>query len=179
MSYHKVVDGITVDGPLFELAEKAIGKSSDGTISLDDALELFESVIDGGLYTQVEEDTVDLLLRSMAWRSEAREWFLRELTEWKEREMKSIPMSPEALSKEHFPKEDVLKEEFDRVYRELSLRSATIKTYDDHDEITLIVRLADGNRILVKSKFIELENDFVELFGGHAVPLRAIERVEF
>ncbi len=179
MSNHRVVDGITVDGSLFTMAEAAIGKNSDNKISLDDALELFENVIDGGIYTKVEEDTVDYVLRNMAWRPDAQEWFLRELAGWKEREMKSTPMSPEAISKEHFPKEDVLKEEFDRVYREVALRSATMKTYDDHDEVALIVRLADGRRILVKSKFLEFENDFVELFGGHSVPLRAIERVEF
>ena len=177
MSYHKVVDGKTLDGPLYALAEEAVRKR--GIISLEDAQRIFKNVVDEGIYTKVEEETVDFLFRKMLWRPDALEWFQRELTAWMEREMKSVPMSPEAISKEHFPKEDVLKEEFDRVSREVELRAATMKTFDEHDEIALIVRLADGRRIKVKSNFIEFEDEFVELFGGFAVPLKAIERVEF
>jgi len=53
-----------------------------------------------------------------------------------------------------------------------------METYDDHDEIALIVRLADGRRVEVRSILIDFENDFVELRGGIAIPLRAIEKVE-
>lgn len=179
MGYRKVIDGITLDGELYALAEAAVTRNADGRISLDDTKGLFELVIDEGLYTKVEEDTVDYMLRNMRWRPEAREWFMSELAAWQVREMKSTPMSPEEISKEHFVKHDILTEEFDRVSREVELRAATMKTFDDHDEIALIVRLADGRRIKVKSRFIELEDDFVELFGGCVIPLKAIERVEF
>ena len=92
--------------------------------------------------------------------------------------MQSILMTPEALSKEYFPKHDVLKEEFDRLSRETDLRAATMETYDDHDEIGLIVRLADGRRVEVKSNLIEFDGEYVELHGGFVVPVRAIEKVE-
>jgi hypothetical protein len=178
MGYHKVVDGKTFDGHLFAVAEEAVGKSADGKITLDDALEIYEAVIDGGIYTDVERETVEYLLSKMSWRADAREWFLRELKVWEEREMKSIPMTPEELSHQHFPKEDILVEEFDRVSREVHLRAATKETYDTHDEIALIVRLADGRRVEVRTTLVELEDDFVELRGGVAIPLRAIEKVE-
>lgn len=178
MGYHKVVDGKTFDGHLFAVAEEAVKRSADGKITLDDALEIYEAVIDGGLYTDVERETIDYLLSRMSWRADAREWFHRELEGWKEREMKSIPMTPEELSQQHFPKEDILREEFDRVSREIDLRAATMETYDNHDEIALIVRLADGRRVEVRSSLVEFEDDFVELRGGVAIPLRAIEKVE-
>lgn len=178
MGYHKVVDGKTFDGHLFAMAEEAVHKSADGKITLDDALEIYEAVIDGGIYTDVERETVDYLLGSMSWRADAREWFLRELEIWMKREMKSIPMTPEELAQQKFPKEDILQEEFDRVTREAKLRAATAETYDNHEEFALIVRLADGRRVEVRSNLIEFEDDFVELRGGVAIPLRAIEKVE-
>lgn len=179
MGYHRVVDGQTFDGELYTFAEHAVKKRMDGRIALEDARGIFEHVIDEGIYTKVEEDTVAYMLKNMSWRPEAREWFLRELAAWQEREMQSTLMSLQEISREHFVKHDILTEEFDRVAREVELRAATMKTFDEHDEIALIVRLVDGRRIKVKSKFIELENDYVELFGGVAVPVRAIERVEF
>jgi len=115
MGYHKIVDGRMFDGHLFDAAENAVSRSVDGKISLDDALEIYEAVIDGGIYTDVERETVDYLLAKMPWRDDAREWFIRELEAWKEREMQFISMSPEELAQQHFPKVDVLHEEFDRV----------------------------------------------------------------
>jgi hypothetical protein len=178
MSYYKIVDGKKFDGPLFELATEAVRKSADGKISLDYALALYGAVIDGGVYTDVERETVTYLLKNFKWRTYALEWFQRELASWEAREMQSIPMTPEALSKETFAKHDVLKEEFDRISRETDLRAATMETYDDHDEIALILRLADGRRVEVKSNLIEFDGEFVELRGGFAVPVRAIEKVE-
>ena len=178
MSYYKVVDGKKFDGPLVELAQEAVRKSSDDKISLDYALALYGAVIDGGVYTDVERETVTYILKNFKWTAEARECFQRELASWEAREMQSISMTPEALSKEHFPKHDVLKEEFDRLSRETDLRAATMETYDDHDEIGLIVRLADGRRVEVKSNLIEFDGEYVELHGGFVVPVRAIEKVE-
>ncbi len=91
---------------------------------------------------------------------------------------KPIQMTPAEISQQHFSSEDVLTNETDREVREHGLRSATNETYQDHDDITLIVRLADGKRVEVTSNFIELAGQFVELKGGFDIPVRAIEKVE-
>ena len=87
-------------------------------------------------------------------------------------------MTPEEVSKQHFAKEDVLTSAEARSSRQGNLRAATAETYQDHDEIAIIVRLANGDRVEVFSNFIELEGEFVELHGGHVIPVRAIEKVE-
>ncbi len=91
---------------------------------------------------------------------------------------KPIQMTPAEISQQHFSSEDVLTNETDREVREHGLRSATNETYQDHDDITLIVRLVDGKRVEVTCNFIELSGQFVELKGGFDIPVRAIEKVE-
>lgn len=92
--------------------------------------------------------------------------------------MELVKMTPAELSQQHFSPTDVLANETDREVRHHGLRSATNETYLDHDDITLIVRLADGTRVEVTTNFIELAGQFVELKGGYDIPLRAIEKVE-
>lgn len=87
-------------------------------------------------------------------------------------------MTPVELSAQHFSSTDVLTNETDREVRNHGLRSATNETYLDHDDITLIVRLADGTRVEVATNFIEFAGQFVELKGGYDIPVRAIEKVE-
>lgn len=87
-------------------------------------------------------------------------------------------MTPAEISNQQFSHEDVLTDATDREVRDHGLRSATNETYQDHDDITLIVRLADGTRVEVTTNFIELAGQFVELKGGHDIPVRAIEKVE-
>ncbi len=87
-------------------------------------------------------------------------------------------MTPEELSKQHFPSVDVLTAEEERISRANDLNAAVIETYQDHDDIGIIVRLVNGRRVEVLSNFIELEGTFVELRGGFHIPLKAIERVE-
>jgi len=87
-------------------------------------------------------------------------------------------MSPEEVSKQHFAAADVLTNEKEQISRENNLRTATDETYQDHDEIGIIVRLANGQRVEVLSNFIELAGHVVELRGGYHIPVRAIEKVE-
>ena len=47
MSYYKEIDGKKYDRELLEAADKAIGGSGDGRISLDDAKNLLSKVKDG------------------------------------------------------------------------------------------------------------------------------------
>jgi len=87
-------------------------------------------------------------------------------------------MTPEEISKQHFAVEDVLNSEEEKISRLNDMRAATMETYQDHDDIGIIVRLANGRRVEVMSNFIELEEDFVELRGGFHIPLKVIEKVE-
>jgi len=87
-------------------------------------------------------------------------------------------MTAEEVSIQHFSLVDVLSTEEERAARKHALKAATAETYQDHDEIGVIVRLANGKRAEVSSNFIELEGNYVELRGGFHVPVRAIERVE-
>ncbi len=77
-----------------------------------------------------------------------------------------------------FAQEEVLKEAEDRAERDHALRSAMAQSNNDHDEIGLIVRLADGETVEVFSSLIDYESDLVEVKGGYAIPVRPIVRVE-
>lgn len=177
MISHKVVDGKTLDVRLLTLAEKAVQGSGDGRISRDDAENILLVIKADGFYTDVKRETVEFISKNMRWTEAADTWFREHLSGWLKIESQFARMSPEELCKQHFGKEDVLKEESDRQSREIRLRTATMETYQDHDEIALMVRLMDGRRIEVVSNFIELEGELVELRGGFAVPVRAIEKV--
>ena len=77
----------------------------------------------------------------------------------------------------HFTKTDTLSPEEKRE-RQRQLISATALTTFDHEEIGLVVKLADGENVEVVSNLIDYEGDFVELKGGYIIPLRAIVKVE-
>lgn len=175
---HREVEGSIVDHELYSIAEGAVKANADGSINEADARTLYKTVIDEGIYTSVERETMRLIRKNMRWRPEASAWFDRELAAWEATEQKSIPMSLEQIAREQFSKDDVFREEFDRVSREVHLRAATMETFDHHDEISLIVRLLDGRRVEVKSSMFTLQDHFVELRGGVTIPICAIEIVE-
>lgn len=175
---HREIDGKVVDDHLYSIAEDAVRTNTDGLINEADAKALFKAVIDGGIYTSVEWETMRLIRKNMLWRPEAKAWFERELAAWEAGQQKSVPMSLDQIAKEQFSKADVFREGDDRKSRELDLRAATMETFDDHDEIGLIVRLQDGRRVEVKSNMFALHDHFVELRGGVIIPIRAIEKVE-
>lgn len=175
---HRMVEGKEVDKQLYGIAEDAVANNADGKISLADARLLYEGVIDEGIYTSVEWETMRLIKKNMFWHPEALEWFDRKLANWQEEQRKFTPISLEELAKEHFPKDDVLREQYDRQSREIDLKAATMEAFDDHDEIGIIVRLMDGRRVQVRSNIFELFEDEVELRGGVTIPIRAIEKVQ-
>ena len=178
MELHKVIDGKKYDNRLLELAETAVRGIGDGRISVKDAEKIFESARDGGAYTEVERDTVEYIQHNYRWTESAIEWFKGKIASLSF--VNEVPeiMTPEELSKQHFAKHDVLKDDSERQSRNHDLRSATAETYQDHDEIAIVVRLSNGKRVKVLSNFIEWGGDFVELRGGFAIPVRAIEDVE-
>ena len=178
MDYYKQVEGKKLDARILTIAEESVKGSGDGRISKPDAEKIFASVADGNIYTETEKETIQFIHNNYNWTDAAWDWFNEQLRNWKTEFEKLIQMTPAEISKQHFPQEDVLTNATDREVREHGLRSATNETYQDHDDITLIVRLANGKRVEVVSNFIELAGQFVELKGGHDIPVRAIEKVE-
>ncbi len=175
---HRTVEGTVVDKHLYEIAEDAANQPG-GMITMTDARVLLTAVIDGGIYTDVEQETVRLIRKNMVWLPEALQWFNETLTQWENEQRRFTPMTLEAIADEHFPKTDVLREENDRVTREIDLKAATMQSFDNHDEIGLIVHLSDGRRVQVSSNLFELHETHVELRGGVTIPIRAIEKVQF
>lgn len=77
-----------------------------------------------------------------------------------------------------FSHEEVLSDATARAERDHALRSAMALSNNDHEEIGLIVQLSNGEVVEIASSLIDYEGELVEVRGGHAIPLRAILRVE-
>jgi len=175
MSYYRTIDGQKMDAYLLELAVKA-GKGDDGRISVQDAHTLWDAVKDGGVYTDIEKQTVLYLRRNFKWTKAADEWFRHQEANWAFHE-KRMHMTPAELSHQHFAHDDVLELASDRAARKQRLELAIAETAHDHEEIGFMVQLADGRVVEVYSDFIELADDFVELKGGCMIPVKAIEKI--
>jgi hypothetical protein len=78
----------------------------------------------------------------------------------------------------HYSSEEVLTNEVDRINRMIDLTSAMSVTNLEHEEIGIIVRLRSGEEVEILSSMIDVEDDSVEVRGGHLIPIRAIVRVE-
>jgi hypothetical protein len=178
MDHYKQIGKKTLDGHLIEIANVAVAGAGDGRISKDDAQRLLEMVMQDNVYTDVERATIDYIHKNYHWTESAREWFREQVILWEREFEKLIRMTPEQISKEHFGTDDVLHSAEEKEARKNHLKAAAMETYQDHDEIGLIVRLVSGRRVEVYSNFIELEGNFVELKGGFHIPLKAIEKVE-
>ena len=178
MDNYKQVEGKKLDGRLLEIADQSVKGAGDGRISKSDAEKILAAVVDGNIYTNIEKETIQFIHKNFNWTDAAWDWFNEQLKNWKAEFEKPIQMTPAEISKEHFSAEDVLTNASDREVRDHGLRSAMNETYQDHEDITLIVRLANGKRVEVASNYIEYSGQFVELKGGNSIPVRAIEKVE-
>ncbi len=177
-NYYEKIDGQQYDGRLLKIAEAAVRGAGDGRISIQDAERLLAAVKDGNAFTSVEQATVKYLHQKFHWTDAAFLWFNDQIKIWKVEFEKPVRMSLQELSKQHFSDHDVLTTEAERQARDHDLKAATTETYTDHDEIAMIVRLANGKRVEVSSNFIELAGNYVELRGGFDIPVKAIEKVE-
>ena len=92
--------------------------------------------------------------------------------------MKYRTISLDELKKCKFPAHDVLASEEERQLRSHDLRSAMAFTNMEHDEVGLIIQLADGEQVEYLSDFIEFEGHLVELKGGYAIPVKAILKID-
>lgn len=180
MSYYKVTNEKKMDRHILDLAHTSVEGANDGRISMKDAQHLFSAVKDGNVFTEVERDTVDHILATFNWTEKGKDWFLNELHTWRKAEQKQPfkPMSLQEISVQHFLTTDVLKSEAERSVRIHDLKTAMNETNQDHDDIGIIIGLANGERVEVLSNFIELSGDFIELKGGVTIPIRAIVKVE-
>ncbi len=92
--------------------------------------------------------------------------------------MKYRTVSLEELKKCQFAPRDVITSETERQTRAHDLRSAMAFTNIEHDEVGLIIQLADGELVEYLSDFIEFEDQLVELKGGFAIPVSSILKIE-
>ena len=178
MNSDRQIDSNKLNRRLIEVANAAIAGARDGRISKNDAEVLLALIASNGSYTTVERATVDYIHKNYKWTESAREWFRDHLKNIESDFQKLIRMTAEEVSIQHFSLVDVLSTEEERAARKHALKAATAETYQDHDEIGVIVRLANGKRAEVSSNFIELEGNYIELRGGFHIPVRAIEKVE-
>lgn len=88
--------------------------------------------------------------------------------------MNARKVTLEEIRSLHFATEDVLTTFEDRFEREHKLKTAMALTNSDHESISLFVKLANGELVEVVSDLIDLEDEYVEVRGGHGIPLRAI-----
>lgn len=79
MSYYKTIDGKKYDAEVLELAEKLTSGQGDGRLSVDDAKQLLEAVLDGGSYTDIEKDTMAYVRDNYKWTEAADEYFRTEI----------------------------------------------------------------------------------------------------
>jgi len=82
MSYYKTIDGKKYDGEIIELAEKLVAGAGDGRISMEDAKQLLEAVMDGNTYTDIEKDTMAYIRDNFKWTEASDEWFRTEIRKW-------------------------------------------------------------------------------------------------
>ena len=163
---------------LIEIADAAVAGARDGRISKNDAEVLLALLASNDSYTTVECDTVDYIHKNYKWTESARDWFRDRIKNLEKDFRKLIHLTAEEASIQHFSLVDVLNTEEEKSARKHDLKAAMAETYQDHDDIGVIVRLANGTRAEVTSNFIELEGNYVELRGGFHIPVRAIEKVE-
>jgi hypothetical protein len=88
--------------------------------------------------------------------------------------MNAKKVTLEELRLQRFANEEVLKTFDERFERQHKLRTAMSLTNMDHEKISLIVMLANGELIEIISDLIDYEDDFVEIRGGFGIPLKAI-----
>ena len=71
-----------MDGHLLDAAENAVKGAGDGRISKEDAQQMILAVKDGGVYTEVEKDTMEYIREHFQWTESADEWFRKEIASW-------------------------------------------------------------------------------------------------
>ena len=64
------------------MAEKLTAGAGDGRISMADAKEILEAVMDGDSYTDIEKDTMYYIRQNFKWTEASDDWFRTEIRKW-------------------------------------------------------------------------------------------------
>jgi hypothetical protein len=87
-------------------------------------------------------------------------------------------ITPEEIPLVHFAHEDVLNSDEQKSQRAWKLNKAVMLTNVEHQDIGLIMQLADGEVIETYSNLVEFADNFVQVRGGWLIPVWAIVDVE-
>jgi len=82
ISYYKQIDGKRYKASTLVKADESVEGRGDGRISKADAIEIFATISDGHLYTQVEKDTMHYIRENYNWTPEADELFRTKVRSW-------------------------------------------------------------------------------------------------
>ena len=78
-SYYKVIGGERYDREILDIAEKSVDGQGDGRISIEDAHQLFEAIIDGNMITKIELKTLDYIKANFKFTPAALNWIDQQL----------------------------------------------------------------------------------------------------
>ena len=87
-------------------------------------------------------------------------------------------ISIEELTRSPLAKMNVLANAKDVMQRKHDLIAAMAYTNIEHDDVGIIVQLANGEKVECLTDFLEYEEPLVELRGGVTVPINCIVSVE-
>lgn len=87
-------------------------------------------------------------------------------------------ISPAEMSSIHFAHHEVLREVEEQQIRNAKLRKAMLISHLEHQEIGIVFQLDNGEIRETYSSVVDYADDFVEVEGGHFIPVMAIMDVE-
>ena len=82
ISYYKQIDGKRYKAVTIKMADESVAGVSDGRISKEDAMKIFDTISDGKAYTQVEKDTMRYIREDYHWTDGADELFRKKVRSW-------------------------------------------------------------------------------------------------
>ena len=80
--YYRQIDGKKYKDTLLLLADSMVDGQGNGRISFEDAKELIEFVMDGGVYTDIEKATIKYIRDNYRFTNKADKWFRTEIRSW-------------------------------------------------------------------------------------------------
>jgi len=91
-NYYRIIKGEKYDKGMMEAAENAI--KTNGQITKDDCKKLFEEIIDGNRYTEIEKTTMKHIRDNFKFAAGADEWLRSEISKWASSHKKRDPREP-------------------------------------------------------------------------------------
>jgi outer membrane protein OmpA-like peptidoglycan-associated protein len=137
-SYYRTIKGKQYDRGLLEIVEKA-SKRSKAPLNKNIAKSLFDAIIDGGDYTDVEKRTLKYIRDNFNFAKEADEYLRTEIRKWaaknsvpaSKKSLKSVPKSGSKSSKKSKP---TATSTISRMHDEEESTDTFYHVYDDENE---------------------------------------------